>query len=812
MNKRFLLVAALCAAMNVASFAQTNLAEGKTAVASTETTGEPASNAFDGNLESRWQVDATNKDIESVADEETDMSVTNGHWIYVDLGEEQDFNLIRIRWEGAYAKAFAIYTATELEETTQEPKWGEEAIYTKDETLTDFSKFYSYNIGDHKARYIKLQATELGFKGNWFSIYEMGVYKNDAVSTLTKVTTSTDLLRVGDTFTVSALDQLDQNMEDVEITATNAEKQTDGSFKATGEGEIVITVVANGVTLTKTIKAYVPKLTTTTVSPAIVVTGVDRVLNFTVKDQEGKDLVDYTSSLTGPTFKAEEDGPQTITITYGDETKEVTVYAISKNADVPTLSDEDDLSIYTDAIAGIGVSDPGWNGKYTFYEQLDINGNNALAVTNAGTFGIQQTAITETGFKSLNFDIFPTTATEGFVNFEGTGLANLTFKLTPGQWNHVSLDVTDGAKYNNWIQISMGKPGAYAPDNILIDNVYLSKKEATVAEGVYIEQTTDARNFYAITGYTKDAAKINALLTDKTATAYDLTNLNVEGSMTLTPANPNALILVKATLDGDKATLSDDWGETKNLVASTNGKSDGYLIPVNELIITDLYPVYNTFFISTKSTNGGYTYTRNLPAQTSVTVYLPKGTDIPAGCKVYELTADDTDANKIILKEATTINEKTPYIIYNGNTEEATLTVKGDGDLSFVKDNEKSVTVGNIIAHGTYSYFNGDGATQYGLQNETGSTLTLKKIGTGATVCPFRVYFTVADNSDENAAKISFTFEDEATGITDIKATDAAKATNIYSIDGKLVKSNATSTEGLAKGVYIINGKKYIVK
>ena len=36
--------------------------------------------------------------------------------------------------------------------------------------------------------------------------------------------------------------------------------------------------------------------------------------------------------------------------------------------------------------------------------------------------------------------------------------------------------------------------------------------------------------------------------------------------------------------------------------------------------------------------------------------------------------------------------------------------------------------------------------------------------------------------------------------------------TNIYSINGQLVRSNATSTQGLAKGIYIANGKKFIVK
>ena len=48
------------------------------------------------------------------------------------------------------------------------------------------------------------------------------------------------------------------------------------------------------------------------------------------------------------------------------------------------------------------------------------------------------------------------------------------------------------------------------------------------------------------------------------------------------------------------------------------------------------------------------------------------------------------------------------------------------------------------------------------------------------------------------------------TGINIINA-DGVKS-DIYTIDGRLVRSKATNTSGLAKGVYIINGKKHVVK
>ena len=806
MNKRFLLVAALCAAMNMSSFAQTNLAEGKTAVASTETENEPASKAFDGDLNSRWQVDANNKDKESVANEENDMTVTNGHWIYVDLGEEQDFNLIRIRWEGAYAKAFAIYTATETDEATKEPKWGDNPIFTHEEALSDFSKFYSYNVGNHKARYVKLQATELGYKGNWFSIYEMGVYKNEATATLTKLTTSADILKVGDTFTIDALDQLDQNMEGVEITATNAEKQENGLWKATAEGDIVITAVANGVTVTKTIKAYTPAISSVVVSPSFVVTGKDTPLTFTIKDQEKKDITDFTTSLNDGKITATEDGKQDITITYNGKETIVSVYAVSKAAEIPTLSEEEDLSIYADDVTGVGISAPEWNGQYTKQEQLDIEGNKMFMVTNAGTFGVQKTSIEETGFNSLNFDIFPTTDVEdGFINYEGSGLSNLSFKLKAGQWNHVSLDVTDASKFNSWIQINVGKAGATNNPNILVDNIYLSKKEVAVVEEVNITSTADAKGFYAVTGYAKTAYPINAALADKNITAYDLRNLKVEDvEMTLTPGNPNAIILVAGTVEGDVATPTGNWGDTKNLVVD-NGQ--GYYFPVKQIEVSDKAPVYTDFFISTKS-NTGYKITRHLAAKAYTTAFLPKGTTLPTDCKAYEFSAD-AEGN-IELKETANFNANTAYVIYNTDENEALLTVEGDGDLDLTATKETSQTYGKLTTKGNYQYDKKD-ATLYTLATEAeDGKLKLQALDENATLAPFGAYFTLAEGT--NAEDIVITIKDNVVdGINNLDASDAVKAVNIYFVDGKLVKKNAT-TNGLAKGVYIINGKKIVIK
>ena len=49
------------------------------------------------------------------------------------------------------------------------------------------------------------------------------------------------------------------------------------------------------------------------------------------------------------------------------------------------------------------------------------------------------------------------------------------------------------------------------------------------------------------------------------------------------------------------------------------------------------------------------------------------------------------------------------------------------------------------------------------------------------------------------------------TAVTDITVSKALDS-NVYTIDGRIVRRNAESLEGLSQGIYIFQGKKHIVK
>lgn len=52
----------------------------------------------------------------------------------------------------------------------------------------------------------------------------------------------------------------------------------------------------------------------------------------------------------------------------------------------------------------------------------------------------------------------------------------------------------------------------------------------------------------------------------------------------------------------------------------------------------------------------------------------------------------------------------------------------------------------------------------------------------------------------------------ETTGISNITLGNVNKPANVYNMEGKIVKENATSVEGLPEGIYIFKNKKYVVK
>ena len=118
----------------------------------------------------------------------------------------------------------------------------------------------------------------------------------------------------------------------------------------------------------------------------------------------------------------------------------------------------------------------------------------------------------------------------------------------------------------------------------------------------------------------------------------------------------------------------------------------------------------------------------------------------------------------------------------------------GEGEIKFVGnyENGKQLTKGD--------YFIDANRNKFYSANGTETMKAFRAIFVSTAAAPAKaMFFSIRGNNGET------------TGIENVK-TLAGKTFDVYSIDGMLVRKNATNLNGLAKGVYVVNGKKYIAK
>lgn len=144
------------------------------------------------------------------------------------------------------------------------------------------------------------------------------------------------------------------------------------------------------------------------------------------------------------------------------------------------------------------------------------------------------------------------------------------------------------------------------------------------------------------------------------------------------------------------------------------------------------------------------------------------------------------------LEDLITANDAGTY--ENGRVTKIYHSPDGSGDVKFTGYFYKPASVSNayVVSRGNM-YFLGNQSWK----SLTGTMWTLEELNT------------------ENNNKLTFDFGDgETTGIEDLSSvTDDAseKADGVFNLNGQKV-ADGTSTEGLAKGIYVVGGKKIVVR
>lgn len=223
--------------------------------------------------------------------------------------------------------------------------------------------------------------------------------------------------------------------------------------------------------------------------------------------------------------------------------------------------------------------------------------------------------------------------------------------------------------------------------------------------------------------------------------------------------------------------------------------------------------------LSTTTSSGKYTLASqtSVPSNTTIfdrtftasyrsTVCLPfdltEKDILETGGNFYEFSNEEDGV--LYFTSVTSTDAFKPYIFVSGTTKKCLASFTGKLIQS---GSAQNVTKGNFTFVGstTESLLKSNATTTYyGYSN--GSFV---KVGTngGATISPYRAYFQTATSNAR--APQNLVLDGQTTDITSIQTSTQPQQTGIYTLSG--VRMN-TELNQLPKGIYIVNGRKLVIR
>ena len=279
-----------------------------------------------------------------------------------------------------------------------------------------------------------------------------------------------------------------------------------------------------------------------------------------------------------------------------------------------------------------------------------------------------------------------------------------------------------------------------------------------------------------------------------------ITNLNVtqEGSKTIYTGKQDIIVMgqLPATVDVT-ATV-----ENGKMIANIPIEVMGGVMHVDVTFAPALNIDGQSAVVVENAGLHNVTLSRTFPAGWS-TICLPFATSTAMfGTDVKAQAFESADDNGLNFEEVTKLDANKPYLIYFPS--ETTTPVYLSADVKTTTP--VSVTFGDFTFCGSYKA-SISMADKYGVADQ-GNVQKLMLGGKDSTLKATRAYFT---KSGDQPAMININLDGNATGIENIEQNQA-DIYDVYSLQGQLIRKNATSLNGLAKGIYIVNGKKVMVK
>ena len=161
-------------------------------------------------------------------------------------------------------------------------------------------------------------------------------------------------------------------------------------------------------------------------------------------------------------------------------------------------------------------------------------------------------------------------------------------------------------------------------------------------------------------------------------------------------------------------------------------------------------------------------------------------------------TYSNADNKTVVFTKATEVGANIPFITvdYNkGKGEGNTLTWENKGFVATTDIKFSDAFKGVYAPQSAEGLF---GITDKG---------ELQKGAAGTTIKPFHAFYQAAEGQ---AAPAKISFEGEATGINNVAAATVANGA-VYDLSGRRVAEKLAGAS-LVKGIYVVNGKKVVVK
>ena len=256
----------------------------------------------------------------------------------------------------------------------------------------------------------------------------------------------------------------------------------------------------------------------------------------------------------------------------------------------------------------------------------------------------------------------------------------------------------------------------------------------------------------------------------------------------------------KNTLGRDTCYVDNNTSETLNWKITAVDCEDNYLGVKPTMSANGKYyaSYYAGFPFSVASPNMKVYYISSIDEKEGTATYKELTGIIPASTPVIiECGSKNPAENKLKpeLKNPTAVKGNILKGVY------FCVGFKMSGRFTSTKFEPTTMRLLSIDENGSL-VFNNDEANAYTVMIKEGASRPYIKAIPHNTA-----YLPVSANCPKSLKLVK-----ETTGISNITLGNDNKPANVYNMEGKIVKENATSVEGLPEGIYIFKNKKYVVK